>query len=237
MAKTSFPIGLIGLGRLGRLLAKVLRKDLKINVFSKPKLGDFKEAVHSPILILAVPISAFREVLQEIKPHLKPDTLVVDVCSVKKYPVGLMKKILPKDVDILATHPMFGPTSFRGTLRGLKIVVWPVRVKKERYRRIKKWLARKGLKVVEITPQEHDRLAARTQALSHFIGRALEIMKIKKTKIDTLNFQRLLKLKEAVSQDSWQLSKDIHKFNPYTKKMRRNFKKALQKIEKMIEKE
>lgn len=243
--KQKISIGIIGFGRFGRLLTQILKEEFRIIVYSKPKpknfpsdpkikLGRLKEIAGCKIIILAVPINAFSEVIKEISPHLKKDNLVVDVCSVKKYPVEIMKKNLPKNVEILASHPVFGPASFKGKLDGLKVVIWPLRIKKERYQKIKNWLKKKKLKIVEISPEEHDRLAARSQVLPHFIGRILEIMKIKETKIDTLNFKKLLELKEAISKDSFQLSLDIQRFNPYTKKMRQDFKKALEKIEKMI---
>ena len=42
---------------------------------------------------------------------LKENAVIVDVCSVKEYPVQWMRELLPANVSILATHPMFGPDS------------------------------------------------------------------------------------------------------------------------------
>ncbi len=241
------PIGIIGFGRFGRVLADVLKREFKIIVFSRPKPKNFpknpkvnlrslKETAGCKIVILAVPISVFAQVIKEINPYLKKGSLVVDVCSVKKYPVRIMEKYLPKEIEILATHPLFGPDSIKNGLNGLKIVLFPVRIKKQKYNQIKKWIRKQGLKIIEISPEEHDKLIAKTQAITHLIGRILEKMKINKTLIDTPSFQKLLEIKEVVCGDSWQFFKDIQRFNPYPKKVREDFKRALEKIEKYVQK-
>lgn len=43
--------------------------------------------------------------------RLKRSTLFVDVLSVKEFPKRLLLRALPPEVDILCTHPMFGPDS------------------------------------------------------------------------------------------------------------------------------
>ena len=72
-----------------------------------------------------------------IAPLLSPDALVIDVCSVKEYPVRLMKELLPERVSILATHPMFGPDSAAHALQGRKIVLCAERIADFAYQKIK----------------------------------------------------------------------------------------------------
>lgn len=50
--------------------------------------------------------------------RLKRSTLFVDVLSVKEFPKRLLLRELPPEVDILCTHPMFGPDSGEGTPGG-----------------------------------------------------------------------------------------------------------------------
>ncbi len=54
------------------------------------------------------------DVLGRTRGRLAPDVLVMDTCSVKTHPVGLMERMLPATISILGTHPMFGPDSARG---------------------------------------------------------------------------------------------------------------------------
>jgi len=58
------------------------------------------------VIILCVAISAVEEVLEKSRGRLSRDVLVMDTCSVKTYPVGLMEKLLPATASILGTHPI-----------------------------------------------------------------------------------------------------------------------------------
>jgi prephenate dehydrogenase len=43
-----------------------------------------------------------------------------------------------------------------------------------------------------------------------------------------------MKILETVINDSWQLFSDMNHYNPYAKKMRQDFIKAVKKIDKQI---
>ena len=60
--------------------------------------------------------------------RLKRSTLFVDVLSVKEFPRQVMRRMLPAEVDILCTHPMFGPDSGKGSWAGLNFMYEIVRV-------------------------------------------------------------------------------------------------------------
>ncbi|KAF5946808.1 hypothetical protein HYC85_017036 [Camellia sinensis] len=62
-----------------------------------------------------------------------------------------------------------------------------------------------GCKMLEMSGEEHDRLVARSQFLTHTIGRILSEMEIESTYIDTKNFQSLVKLKKNTITDSFDL--------------------------------
>jgi prephenate dehydrogenase len=178
-------IGIIGFGRFGRLMTGYLAQDFSVIVFNRSDksdeivgLGaepaDLKEVCRQKVVILSVPISLMRETLKRIAPLLQPDAMVVDVCSVKVYPIDWMKEFLPPSVSLLGTHPMFGPDSAAESLRNRKIVLCRVRIHGEHYQEVKKYLIGKGLNVIEATPEEHDRQIAVSLALTHFIGRGLD---------------------------------------------------------------
>jgi len=91
-------------------------------------LASLTNVANSDILFLLVPISQLEKCCQEIKPHLASTTLVVDACTVKVYPVSVMKKYISARQPIIATHPLFGPDSAASNkLAGHKIVVCPIR--------------------------------------------------------------------------------------------------------------
>jgi prephenate dehydrogenase len=238
-------IGLIGFGRFGRLIVKYLSKRFKIIVYDKKNIGDeiiklggmpgnLIDACGSDIIIPAVPISEFESVLIEIKPFLKKGSTLVDVCSVKEYPASLMKKTLPDNVNILATHPMFGPDSASETLSKRKIILCKVRIDDERYGKIKSFLESLGLIVIETTPETHDEDMANSLLLTHFIGRSLIDFGAKDQETDTEGYKRLMKILETVQNDSWQLFYDMNKYNKYAKLMRGRFIKSIIKIDKKV---
>lgn len=235
-------ICIIGYGRFGKLLTEILSPHGRIFVISRSRIQnrkvkqiDYKDLEKMDWVIPAVPIFKTEETLQKINPHLKPGSLVMDVCSVKNLPCKWLKKHIGKSVQILGTHPMFGPDSAKYGLEGLQVVMCPLRISSGKYNQIKRIFRTLKLKVIEKAPKEHDRQAARSLSLVHFLGRALGEMKIKQQEISTLGYERLLGVNETVNNDTWQLFYDIQKFNPYAEKERKKLRESLQQIEKKID--
>ncbi|MFI5384351.1 MAG: prephenate dehydrogenase/arogenate dehydrogenase family protein, partial [Methanosarcina thermophila] len=76
-----------------------------------PFASNLEEAVPaSDIVIVSVPINVTEEIIAEFAPKMKAGSLLMDLTSIKVKPVEAMKKFTPSDVEILGTHPMFGPT-------------------------------------------------------------------------------------------------------------------------------
>jgi len=226
-------IGIIGFGQLGQFAAKHLKNHADIfaaDKFNKRKeakqLGvnfvPLKQAASKDIVIVAVPINQFENIFKEIKDSFKKGALVLDVCSVKVKPAKIMKRLSPKDIEIIAAHPLFGPQSGADGIQGLKIVLCPIRTK--RLEKVKRFLETKlRLKVIVAAPEEHDKQMAETAILSHFIGRILVNMDIKQQNITEPSFSKLLELKNMLKEDSIELFKDIQKNNPFAKKIRNKF--------------
>lgn len=242
-------IGLIGFGRLGKLIAARLVQDADVYIydiedFSKEikELGaipsTLEEVCACSIIIPFVPMSAFQNVLKQMAPHLEldshKDTLVIDVCSVKSRPVEWMKEILPDHISILGTHPMFGPDSAKNTLFGSKIVLTPVRIEQEVLTNIKAYLSDHGLKVIESTPEDHDKQIAHSLLLTHFLGRSLIDFGAGSLEIDTKGYRRLMKILQTVENDSWQLFEDMNRYNPYAEETRLDFIKSINNIHQKV---
>ncbi|KAK2982456.1 hypothetical protein RJ640_026299 [Escallonia rubra] len=74
-----------------------------------------------------------------------------------------------------------------------------------------------GCKMLEMTCEEHDKLAARSQFLTHTIGRILSELEIEPTCIDTLGFKKLVQLKESTMRDSFDLFSGLYIHNRFAK--------------------
>lgn len=235
-------IGVVGFGRFGALASRYLAEKCKVFVYSRSQSAraietcgasrtSLEDACKQPFLVLSVPISAMRSTLKRIAPHLAPDTVVVDVCSVKLLPIKWMQELLPRGAAILGTHPMFGPDSAADSLRDRKIVLCNVTTPEETYARIYHYLTTRGLDVIETTPEEHDRQIAVSLSLTHFIGRSLAEFGADALRIDTEGYRRLTYTLEVVEHDTWQLFQDMHRYNPYAGKMREDFMAAMHRID------
>ncbi|MBI4994271.1 prephenate dehydrogenase/arogenate dehydrogenase family protein [Candidatus Peregrinibacteria bacterium] len=218
-------ISIIGFGRFGKVLYELLKKDFAIVLYDKKPIAknakNIKEIYESDVIFYAIPIEAFETAIKAHKKYFKPEHLLIDVLSVKMHPKKVFKKYLKgSQTQALLTHPMFGPDSARGSFKNLPLILDQFTADKTNYNFWKNYFRKKGLNVIEMTADEHDKLAAKSQGLTHFIGRLLEDFCFKPTPIDSLGAKTLHKVKDQTCNDTWQLFTNLQHFNPYTKQMR-----------------
>ncbi len=234
--------GIYGLGRFGSFWAETIRrqnKDDRVLATSRRPheagegikiVGEEEFFASCDVIYFTVAISAFEEVLKRVAPMIRPGTLVMDTCSVKSMPARWMKDTLPQDCKIIATHPMFGPDSARAGLSGLPIVICPVRVDDETLKEVEDNFASWNLKVLRMSPLEHDREAAYSQGVTHFVGRMLRQMDLHPTEIATQGYKMLMDIVEQTCNDPMQLFCDLQHYNPYAREMRLSLQVATQKV-------
>jgi prephenate dehydrogenase len=185
-------------------------------------LTSLQAVARCDIVALATPVDQLAAVVAAIAPHLRPGVLVLDVGSVKVGPAETLRRLLPAHVDILGTHPLFGPQSARSGIRGHKIALCPVRG--ESWRRVAAFLrAVLGLDVIVTTPEAHDREAATVQGLTHLIAKVLVRMGPLPTHMTTASFGMLCRAVEMVRYDAPEVFLAIERANPYAPEVRRRF--------------
>jgi prephenate dehydrogenase len=238
-------LGIIGFGSFGSFMAAHLRPFFEIVVFDLRDLrsaaeeagvewGSFETVVAVDALILAVPVQDMEDVLERVAGCPALPTIAIDVASVKVRPLELMKKWLPESVEILGTHPMFGPQSGRDGIRGLKVVVCPHRT--TRLDRVRSLLEKDlGLRVLEMRPEDHDAEMAYVQGLTHWIAKALREIKLPNLKLSTPAYRHLLAIEEILREDSDALFRTIQAENPFAAEARRELVARLREIEAEIE--
>ena len=234
-------VGIIGLGRFGKVLANILQKGFTIKVYDERlktsihgiEKSSLEDVLKEKTIFIAVPIREFDNVINKISPLLKKGTTIIDVCSVKKYPTEIMKKKLKPNIGIIATHPMFGPDSFLSNNK-LKIMMHNTRDTNQSFTFWKNFFTDQGIKVMEMTPDKHDQMAAKTQGVTHFLGRMLKEYGIRKTEIDTQGFSDLLDLVDQTCNDTWELYADLQLFNPYTEDMIKELKYATTSLDNRL---
>ena len=216
-------VGVIGLGRFGKVLVNILQKGYLINAYdindkapiSNVNFCSLDKVLDEHIIFIAVPIRRFDSLIKDISRKIKPGTTLIDVCSVKSHPVNVMLKYTTEKTGIIATHPMFGPDSFSSNTK-LKMMMSNVRDVNKQFSSWSNYFSNQGIEIIEMSPDEHDRLAARSQGVTHFLGRMLKQFGIQKTQIDTQGFKDLLDLVDQTCNDTWDLYTDLQLYNPYT---------------------
>jgi prephenate dehydrogenase len=189
-----------------------------------------EEALAAPVVFFCVAISAFQEVVQRAAPQIHSGSLVFDTCSVKVHPSRVMETLLPEDTEIIASHPMFGPDSGRDGVEGLPLIMCPVRAASESLQRWRAFFQDMGLAVKVMSPDQHDREAAFTQGVTHYIGRILADLNLGESEIATLGYTKLLEIIEQTCNDPWQLFLDLQRFNPHTRAMRDRLSNSIRHI-------
>jgi prephenate dehydrogenase/prephenate dehydratase len=234
-------IGITGFGRFGQVLHKLFEDGFDILVSSSTyKQGDFagvtfaslEELVkRSDAVFLAVPINKMRDMAKRIRPYVKEGQLIVDVCSIKEYSYNTLKtELRDTGVHIWPTHPMFGPDSTKHGFENLRWVSCEEDIDPTAIRDFLTYLEAKQLNIVKTSCAEHDLLAAKTQGLTHLIGRVLDGFGAERTPIDTAGFELLMQVKDQTCNDSWELFCDLQHYNKYSLKKERELREAILKV-------
>ena len=235
-------VGLLGLGRFGKMAYEYLRRDKEVLVYDSDSsqlqgisgASTFEEALSATLIVLCVPISAMEDTCKRMAPLLREGQIVVDTCSVKERPLEWMSTHLPDSVQILGTHPLFGPDSGKKGVAGLKIALCPARIEKESYDSIRHYLQRLELVIVEVTAQEHDQQIAKSQAVFHLIAQAMKQLKWASQAISTPGPEAFERLVRTVQQDTDQLFLDIERENPYAAQWRQRFIQEVLNLDKEL---
>jgi len=238
-------VGVIGLGPFGQFIGKDLALWFDVtgyDIADRQKeatdhglyWGTLEEAASKEVVILAVPLSSLEGVLRQMSVSVSPETLVMDVCSVKQTPINLMRKYLPA-AELLGTHPLFGPQSAKDGWHGHKMAVCPITPPSVKSESLLKFFRNEGLRLIEMSAEEHDREMAVVQGLTHFIARALVECEVQDSELATTAFDRLRKVMEILGEDSWELFATIENGNPFAGEVRQQFIARLAEIERRLQ--
>lgn len=251
-SSSTLKIGIIGFGPFGQFLAKTMIKQghilratsrtdhsqlchrLGISFFSDKRA--FLEADNDVILI-STSILSLSEVLNSLPVHcLQRRTLIADVLSVKEYPRNVLLQVLPEEMDVLCTHPMFGPESGQNGWKDFAFVYEKVRIRDEAtcssFLRI---FESEGCKMLEMSCEEHDKVAAKSQFLTHTIGRVLSELEIQSTSMNTKGFETLIRLKESSVNDSFDLFSGLYIHNRFAKQELLDLEAAFDKVKHKLQ--
>jgi prephenate dehydrogenase len=186
------------------------------------------EVKKSDIVMLSVPIEKTVEVIRQVAHLMKPGSLLMDVTSLKSEPMKAMTIHAPLSVEVIGTHPLFGPTM--PTLKGQTIILTPAKGRSETWLpRMKSLFESDGARIEVLDPEEHDEIMAVVQALTHFayigIGAALQALDFdveKSRKFMSPVYEIMIDFVGRILDQNPELYASIQK-NPKAMKVRQTF--------------
>ena len=192
-------IAIIGLGLMGGSLAAACRKKFpkaRIVGISRShealSLAKKKKWVHeatrevlfgahgADLIVLCTPVDTFLPYLKMIDKVCSKGALVLDVGSVKASVLKQVNSCEWKNLSFVGCHPMVG-SHRRGMQsvnpdlyeKGLVLLTRDSKTKASSYALAKKFWARFSSKILELTPETHDRLVGEVSHLPHAIAACL----------------------------------------------------------------
>ncbi len=232
---------LIGFGRFGNLFFRFFKDKFDFVIFDKEKLPsysvnrleDFKDLSEYEIIFLSVPISSIEEIAKYLKGKVNKKSLIVEFCSVQTYPLKILKKYFPEN-HLLGIHPLFGPDSVKNNLSGHQAIVIKQLKYDSKSQNVIRDFKRKGIKIIELTSTEHDKLMAYTLCLTQYIGRSLGKLNLPQSGIGTKGYFDLIEMIERTNNDTFQLFIDMNRYNPFSTQMRKKIIKEFKNLDDFL---
>jgi len=241
-------VAIIGTGAMGRWLVDFAKQNLGevvladaiaakaervatefgVNFRSVPEA-----AAEAELVLVAVPISKTPDVIKSLAGQVQRGTLLADVSSVKSDVIEAMQTIEAK-IELVSLHPLFGPGAT--SVKGKDFVAIPVKPGK-RYAALKNRLLELGARVTEMGAEDHDRLMAIIQCMTHFVLltylNALTSMKELKRaeKFRTPMFATLLDLAKTVFAGNLELYGELQVHNKYARVVRSSLLEACRSLD------
>ena len=186
-------------------------------------------------IFLAIPIGRMITFLQDNAFRIKSGSVLIDCASVKEPVIDWFAKYLPKEIYYAASHPLFGPDSARDGLEGHIITLIPGKIPYIKYQSlVSLFSGLMKLTVLNLTPQEHDRLMAYNLSLVHHLGRTFHKMQIFKLPLMMSGLKNLSQISQIVMNDSQELFEDFYRYNAYSEDIKAEFLDHFQEIASKI---
>lgn len=240
IARTPKKILIIGgEGCMGRLFSSLLRG--RGHLVDSYDLGDNRAlrevVVVADVVIVSVPMSVVVSVVREVSQHMRPDSLLCDINSLKGDVCAAFAE--GGEFEAVGLHPMFGPSV--SSMRRQRVVVCPVRDGT-----LGAWLREElgelGAELIETDPSTHDKMMSVVQVLVHFntvvMGEALRLsgVGVRESLAFTSPIYRLEMafIGRLFTQDP-ELYAQILIQNPRGAEMRENFLRSAKRISDILD--
>jgi chorismate mutase / prephenate dehydrogenase len=231
-----------GSGKMGQWFVRYLtERGHKVKVFDvAPKKGEnsvpsLKEGVRSAgIIILATPISAAREALDQVV-ALKPKGTIFDISSIKATLIPTIRAAAEEGLEICSLHPMFGPDAESIYNRNILVCDCGSQHAMDKATEL---FDGAGAKIMTIPVEEHDELMSYVLGLSHAVNIAF-FRTLARTgvsyedleQVSSTTFRSQAATSKRVANESPELYYEIQHLNPYSQRCLELLREAVVEIE------
>jgi prephenate dehydrogenase len=238
-------VAILGYGRFGRALGQLVSEagltmrahDPHADIAAEHQAGSLRDLVDgASFVVVAVPVPRIHAALVDLRPHLAPSHVVLDVGSVKVGPAAALTGVLGDEIPWAATHPLFGPLSLALAERPLRVVVCPSPAHPGAAARVRNLYERIGCEIVEQTPEGHDRVMAHTHALTFFVAKGMiDAGAGMEVPFAPPSFQAIARTIETVRSDAGHLFAAIARDNPFAGEARKQLLQAMTAIDRALD--
>ena len=230
-----------GTGGMGRLFARFLalhgaevklagRQIDKTRSTAKEievEAGTILDAANSDIIILSVPMRESTRVANEIASFMTEGSLLLDLASVKTGISDEIAEKVPKNIEYVSLHPLFGPSTDHFHNESFIVVSYKTGQKWAKLARV---LENSGARLVTMSASQHDKAMAYAQGLHHFalisLGMALDGFggEPRPRSLDATEKS------VATLLESWDTIVGIQELNPFVPEVNQRFLESSTKI-------
>ncbi|MEM1558862.1 MAG: prephenate dehydrogenase/arogenate dehydrogenase family protein [Candidatus Bathyarchaeia archaeon] len=240
MQEGNLTVAVVGSGGMGRLLSRLLKPYVSRIILvsrdlDRAKLvarrigvdwGGYDSTAYADICIVTVPSMFVVDTISKLSSWLKIGSIISDISSVKTYVVPEVSKILPKGIEYVSLHPLFGPSVRK--ISKLKIVVIPARCSNESLSKFVSLLKDTGLEVILSTVDEHDKMMSIIQCIHHLSYMAFALTLVEYAKPDDIEKYSTASLKYTLRMlrrfgRIFDVIREIQELNPYYGECRVSF--------------
>jgi len=189
-------ICIIGCGLIGSSLARAIKKNnlaekivssnrsellnkkvIDLNIVDSSSSNTKEITEGSDLIVIATPLSSYKDIILKIKDSLKSGAILTDVGSVKGSIINLIEKNIPENVSWIPSHPIAGTedsgpeAGFSELFKNRWCILTPSKKAKTKdINLLKIFWEKVGSKVDIMEAKQHDYILSITSHLPHLIA-------------------------------------------------------------------
>lgn len=185
---------------------------------------------NADLVLISVPMKHSAEVIREVLPHMKDESIICEISSLKSNVVEILRTVSTSQIKPLCIHPLFGPGA---SFLKKKFALIPIQ-EEEKERELLKSLFPDS-QVIIVDADEHDRIMALTLSLPYFTNMILaSILKNEDVslieKLGGTTFEVQFMLTGSIMSHTPEFHLALHKENNHSTEMLRRLKSEIEEV-------